>query len=382
MKIKKMSLYAWALVAAMVVSMLPINAVSVKAAAAKILDANTLQEGTEYTSEEPVKVGDFSYVAKADKPITVKPCETPKKATDGKEFTQWIKFQGGACQIRFDMAANEKVKVYYTSGGSDEREVGFYSSATAELVDKKPAPSNEGDVAIAEFTAKEAGEYYIASVTKSMQVYYIQVGEAEAEQPKTEVKAETETKVETPIVPTGNTYTVQKGDTLCSIARRLFNAEAKWSDLYNWNKATIKDPALIYIGQVLSINGETVSAPAETTKPAESTATATAAEVKNLTAKAEGYHDLATNTRMLKATLTWAAADGATSYDVYRGTEKVATVNTTSYEDTTAITATSMDYSVAVAGASNKTTTTVTSIGYDITLLQVQKDLDKVEHTP
>ncbi len=102
---------------------------------------------------------------------------------------------------------------------------------------------------VATFDVAEAGEYYIASVTKGMLVYYINVKEAGTATAK---PAETPSS-STVTVPTEGTYVVKKGDTLCAIARNLFNSEAKWKDIYEMNKDTIKDPSIIEIGQVLKV---------------------------------------------------------------------------------------------------------------------------------
>ncbi len=50
------------------------------------------------------------------------------------------------------------------------------------------------------------------------------------------------------------TYTVVKGDFLRKIAKNLFGSEKEWKKIYEWNKASIKNPNLIFIGQVLLIN--------------------------------------------------------------------------------------------------------------------------------
>jgi len=49
---------------------------------------------------------------------------------------------------------------------------------------------------------------------------------------------------------------VVSGDSLMSIAERLFGDREMWESLYTWNQDQIKDPNLIYPGQVLSINAQ------------------------------------------------------------------------------------------------------------------------------
>ena len=52
----------------------------------------------------------------------------------------------------------------------------------------------------------------------------------------------------------GKTYTVKKGDNLWKIARQFYGGSGSdWTKIYNANKDKIKDPSLIYVGQVLTI---------------------------------------------------------------------------------------------------------------------------------
>lgn len=51
----------------------------------------------------------------------------------------------------------------------------------------------------------------------------------------------------------GKTHTVKSGDTLCKIAKQYYGDGSQWSKIYNANKDKIKNPNLIYVGQVLTI---------------------------------------------------------------------------------------------------------------------------------
>lgn len=54
-------------------------------------------------------------------------------------------------------------------------------------------------------------------------------------------------------VPSGTTYTVVSGDCLWNIAYKLYGQGTRWTEIYELNKDTIKNPDSIQIGQVLII---------------------------------------------------------------------------------------------------------------------------------
>lgn len=56
-------------------------------------------------------------------------------------------------------------------------------------------------------------------------------------------------RVNNTIRPT--TYTVQSGDSLYKIARKMYGDGAKWQDLYNKNAAILQHPLLVEEGTVL-----------------------------------------------------------------------------------------------------------------------------------
>lgn len=57
---------------------------------------------------------------------------------------------------------------------------------------------------------------------------------------------------EKPAAP-GGTYTVEDGDYLIKIAGRFYGDGTRWFDIYNANRDIIKDPNMIWIGQILVI---------------------------------------------------------------------------------------------------------------------------------
>ena len=53
--------------------------------------------------------------------------------------------------------------------------------------------------------------------------------------------------------PSGQNYTVKRGDCLWNIAKRFYGNGAKYTTIYNANRSKIRKPNLIYPGQVLWI---------------------------------------------------------------------------------------------------------------------------------
>ena len=48
-------------------------------------------------------------------------------------------------------------------------------------------------------------------------------------------------------------YTVERGDSLWKIAKEQLGGGTRWSEIYEANRDTIRDPGMIHIGQVLTI---------------------------------------------------------------------------------------------------------------------------------
>lgn len=71
-------------------------------------------------------------------------------------------------------------------------------------------------------------------------------------------------------------YTVKTGDNLKKIAKQVYGDSSQWESIYEANKATIKNPKLIYAGQVLTIpsGAEQTPAVAEETAPVQEDAAA------------------------------------------------------------------------------------------------------------
>ena len=58
-------------------------------------------------------------------------------------------------------------------------------------------------------------------------------------------------------VSRAETYTVNKGDCLWTIAEELYGSGADWRRLWAANRETVADPGLVWIGQVLKLPEET-----------------------------------------------------------------------------------------------------------------------------
>lgn len=82
-------------------------------------------------------------------------------------------------------------------------------------------------------------------------------------------------------------YTVEKGDSLWKIAKNQLGDGARWNEIYQENRSSIKDPEMIYEGQVLQIPGtpSALAAPVSPAPAAPATAPAeTSAEISVSTA--------------------------------------------------------------------------------------------------
>ncbi len=53
--------------------------------------------------------------------------------------------------------------------------------------------------------------------------------------------------------PKLNHYTIQSGDSLSKIAKEVYGDYKKWEALFEANREVIKDPDLIYPGQIILI---------------------------------------------------------------------------------------------------------------------------------
>ena len=111
-------------------------------------------------------------------------------------------------------------------------------------------------VAIEDYTIKEeAKEGFDVSVSIKLKQYREYATKTMEITIKQERPVATQTQAR-PVNNSNNTsksYTVVKGDCLWKIAKRFYGVGSKWTEIYNANKSKIKNPNLIYPGQVFVI---------------------------------------------------------------------------------------------------------------------------------
>jgi len=70
----------------------------------------------------------------------------------------------------------------------------------------------------------------------------------------TPVETEATAANDEPLTPTGGrVYVVQKGDTLYKLARRFYNDQSRWRDIWEANRTRVPDPDRLRVGMKLII---------------------------------------------------------------------------------------------------------------------------------
>lgn len=92
--------------------------------------------------------------------------------------------------------------------------------------------------------------YYNISLKEYREVSVRQV-KVNVQTSKASLPPSTTTRVDNTVKP--KTYTVKKGDCLWNIAARFLGSGSKYKQIYNLNRNIIKNPNLIYPGQVLKL---------------------------------------------------------------------------------------------------------------------------------
>ena len=105
---------------------------------------------------------------------------------------------------------------------------------------------------------KADGKYFIERVTHSKHAKgtYTCSIKAHLCVTHTEISAPEPAPKKQAASPGGTVYTVVKGDCLWNIAKKFYGSGAKYTLIYNANKGIVKNPSLIYPGQVLTIPPE------------------------------------------------------------------------------------------------------------------------------
>ena len=101
------------------------------------------------------------------------------------------------------------------------------------------------------------GKYFVERVTHSKNAKDIYTCTIKAHPCVTDTTFSTSTPApKEQVVKGGTTYIVVKGDCLWMIAKKFYGSGAKYTLIYNANRGIIKNPSLIFPGQVLTIPAE------------------------------------------------------------------------------------------------------------------------------
>lgn len=101
--------------------------------------------------------------------------------------------------------------------------------------------------------AKEGFDLKISIKLKQYKAYGTKVVKIVQQTPTTTPTASVEQERPAESAPKQKTYKVVAGDCLWNIAKKYLGNGAKYTEIYNLNKDKIKNPNLIYVGQVLTL---------------------------------------------------------------------------------------------------------------------------------
>lgn len=101
--------------------------------------------------------------------------------------------------------------------------------------------------------AKEGVDILVSFNLKEYRYYGTQVLNISIEVEGGQTEASAENTRETENAPTPKTYTVKKGDCLWNIAKKELGNAGRYKEIYELNKDKIRNPNLIYPGQVLAL---------------------------------------------------------------------------------------------------------------------------------
>jgi len=161
-------------------------------------------------------------------------------------------YKGGFEMASYFLNNIEKLKVnktpfqFIVSRKLPNGKVLFDTNMTVAIEDYKIIEdAKDGFDVTVELKLKQYKQYS----TKTMQITIQQYRPPVVERPV----VNTQPTASTSSSPSGQNYTVKKGDCLWNIAKRFYGNGSKYTVIYNANKSKIKNPNLIYPGQVFWI---------------------------------------------------------------------------------------------------------------------------------
>lgn len=120
----------------------------------------------------------------------------------------------------------------------------FYTNLTVGMEDYQITDdAEEGFDITVTVSLKQYRHYGTKTVTIQPATTQTSTPTATVEQPKRETSQ----------APKQSTYTVKSGDCLWNIAKKYLGDGSRYNEIYNLNKDKIKNPNLIYAGQVLTL---------------------------------------------------------------------------------------------------------------------------------
>ncbi|MFA9444657.1 right-handed parallel beta-helix repeat-containing protein [Egicoccus sp. AB-alg6-2] len=150
-----------------------LSAVAMADTHADVLNASTMEPGV-LTSN--VQVGRFTVTATESSPVEV---DGNNKTGGGMSFTQRLKLNGGgsatARSVRFSTDGEATVRVYaLSSSSSADRALALFRTDGTELA-RVPAYGAPNDIPEAMLIVPEAGDYYVASPSSGVNIYYLEL---------------------------------------------------------------------------------------------------------------------------------------------------------------------------------------------------------------
>lgn len=130
----------------------------------------------------------------------------------------------------------------------------FQFIVVRQMPDGKLLFNNDMTVSMESYTTKEEAkngfDLTVSIKLKQYRPYGTKI--VKVENNKANVKPVRE-QTKSPAPKQEKTYPVEKGDTLWGIAKKFYGNGSKYTKIYEANKDKIKNPNLIYVGQVLTI---------------------------------------------------------------------------------------------------------------------------------